>query len=93
MKRRGRSKYQLRNHILSLKTGPALCLFTTMLIPLIPLLLHVASTVAATTTKCLVSGNEDSINNALALGASLRLVMSIYNLLANESRFVIFHRR
>ncbi|OXH56490.1 hypothetical protein J002_02846, partial [Cryptococcus neoformans] len=39
-----------------------------MLFPLSLLLLHLTSTVAAATTKCLVSGDQDSINNALALG-------------------------
>ncbi|OXB37448.1 hypothetical protein LQV05_003528 [Cryptococcus neoformans] len=39
-----------------------------MLFPLSLLLLHLTLTVAAATTKCLVSGDQDSINNALALG-------------------------
>lgn len=58
-----------------------------MLIPLIPLLLYVASAVAATTPKCLVSGNQDSINDALALGASLEALGVYLQLLANKSPF------
>lgn len=71
VKATGKNKYQLRYHTYPQPTAPALRPFTTMLFPLSLLLLHLTSTVAVATTKCLVSGDQDSINNALALGAFL----------------------